>query len=83
MEENKEKQKPIDLSSPKSDQSTYIGRAKHFFKAANPLNDFATSAELQSAKDIVEQHKKVHIINLLISYNLGNLLVTKNCNRFS
>ena len=60
-QEKKEKETPIDLSSPKWDQSTYIGRAKHFFKAANPLNVFATSAELQTAKDIVEQHKKVFI----------------------
>ena len=72
MEEIKEKQQPIDLSSPKWDQSTYIGRAKHFFKAANPLNVFATSAELQTAKDIVEQHKKVYIINFVNSNNLGN-----------
>ena len=60
-QENKEKEIQIDLSSPKWDQSTYIGRAKHFFKAANPLNVFASSAELQTAKDIVEQHKKVSI----------------------
>ena len=74
MEEITEKQKPIDLSSPKWDQSTYIGRAKHFFKAANPLNVFATSAELQSAKDIVEQHKKVYTLNL---YNSINLVILK------
>ena len=58
-EENKENAVFIDLSSPKWDQSTYIGRAKHFFTATNPLNVFATSAELQTAKDIIEQHKKV------------------------
>ena len=59
-EENKENASSIDLGSPKWDQSTYIGRAKHFFTATNPLNVFATSAELQTAKDIIEQHKKVH-----------------------
>ena len=59
MEENKANENYIDLSSPKWDQSTYIGRAKHFFAATNPLNVFATSAELQTAKDVVEQHKKV------------------------
>ena len=58
-EENKGNGAIIDLSNPKWDQSTYIGRAKHFFTATNPLNVFATSAELQTAKDIIEQHKKV------------------------
>ena len=49
----------VDIDSPRWDQSTYIGRAKHFFTATNPLNVFATSADLQSAKDVVEQHRKV------------------------
>ena len=65
MEELKNKVNLIDLSKPKWDQSTYIGRAKHFFKAANPLNVFATSEELQTAKDIVEKHKKVYAFGLL------------------
>ena len=49
----------VDIDSPRWDQSTYIGRAKHFFTATNPLNVFATSADLQSAKDVIEQHRKV------------------------
>ena len=72
MDGNKEKEEYIDLSSPKWDQSTYIGRAKHFFAATNPLNVFATSAELQTAKDVVEQHKKV------VSMRWRNGLLVKN-----
>ena len=49
----------VDIDSPRWDQSTYIGRAKHFFTATNPLNVFACSADLQSAKDVIEQHRKV------------------------
>ena len=49
----------IDLDSPRWDQSTYAGRAKHFFAATNPMNVFATSAELQTASDIIEKHKQV------------------------
>ena len=49
----------VDIDSPRWDQSTYIGRAKHFFTATNPLNVFASSADLQSAKDVIEQHRKV------------------------
>ena len=51
----------VDIDSPRWDQSTYIGRAKHFFTATNPLNVFASSADLQSAKDVIEQHRKVKI----------------------
>ena len=69
-EENKENTMVINLDSPKWDQSTYIGRAKHFFTATNPLNVFATSAELQTAKDIVEQHKKVTISFCNIEFQL-------------
>ena len=72
MEEIKEKEKHIDLSSPKWDQSTYIGRAKHFFAATNPLNVFATSAELQTAKDVVEQHKKVSSLTSKASFLISN-----------
>ena len=49
----------VDIDSPRWDQSTYIGRAKHFFTATNPLNVFASSADLQSAKDVIEQQRKV------------------------
>ncbi|XP_048001704.1 sideroflexin-1-3 isoform X2 [Leguminivora glycinivorella] len=50
--------KPIDLSGSQYDQDTYIGRAKHFFKLTNPLNIFATSAQLDEAKQIVTEYKK-------------------------
>ena len=65
----------VDLDSPRWDQSTYIGRAKHFFTATNPLNVFATSAELQKAKDIVEQHKKVNISIAILDYNNVTFMV--------
>ena len=51
----------VNLDSPKWDQSTYIGRAKHFFAATNPLNVFATPSDLEHAKDIVERHRKVQL----------------------
>ena len=49
----------VNLDSPKWDQSTYVGRAKHFFAATNPLNVFATPTDLEHAKSIVESHRKV------------------------
>ena len=57
----------VDIDSPRWDQSTYIGRAKHFFTATNPLNVFASSADLQSAKDIIEQHRKVEIYGVCMN----------------
>ena len=57
----------VDVDSPRWDQSTYIGRAKHFFTATNPLNVFASSADLQSAKDVIEQHRKVEIYGVCIN----------------
>ena len=47
----------VDLSSPKWDQTTYLGRAKHFIAATNPLNVFASPSALAEAKVLVSRHK--------------------------
>ncbi|XP_053407857.1 sideroflexin-1-like [Mercenaria mercenaria] len=48
----------INLDEPRYDQSTFMGRAKHFFITTNPLNVLATGKQLDEAKDIVERYKK-------------------------
>ncbi|KAG5450061.1 Sideroflexin-1 [Clonorchis sinensis] len=47
----------INIDKPRYDQSTYIGRAKHFFITTNPLNILKSSSELDEAKSIVHKYK--------------------------
>lgn len=50
----------IDLTRPRYDQSTYIGRAKHFFAVCDPRTILASNAELEQAKAIVMAHRAGH-----------------------
>lgn len=45
----------INLDEPRYDQNTFEGRAKHFFITTNPLNLFASSADLDAAKKVVQR----------------------------
>lgn len=47
----------INLNEPRYDQSTYLGRAKHFAVTTNPLNVLSSSADLDKAKQLVEQYR--------------------------
>lgn len=48
----------INLEQPRWDQSTYWGRARHFFTTTNPMNLFATPSQLQAAKETVDKYRK-------------------------
>lgn len=47
----------INIDSPRYDQSTFEGRARHFFITTNPLNVLATDEELEKAKTIVDAYR--------------------------
>jgi hypothetical protein len=47
----------LDIETPRYDQSTFLGRARHFFITTNPLNVLASDAQLDRAKAIVESYR--------------------------
>lgn len=49
--------KRINIDSPRYDQSTFEGRAKHFFATTNPLNVLASDSDLEKAKEIVTSYR--------------------------
>jgi len=48
----------INLDAPRYDQSTYWGRARHFFITTNPLNLMSSPGQLTEAKDKVDRYRR-------------------------
>eukprot|EP01100_Stratorugosa_tubuloviscum_P004364 TRINITY_DN2090_c2_g1_i1.p1 TRINITY_DN2090_c2_g1~~TRINITY_DN2090_c2_g1_i1.p1 ORF type:complete len:333 (+),score=168.97 TRINITY_DN2090_c2_g1_i1:57-1055(+) len=47
----------VDLSKPRYDQNSYIGRAKHFFNVCDPTTVFASPKELEKAQELILAYK--------------------------
>ena len=47
----------VDLSRPRYNQSTFTGRAKHFFETTDPRNLLASHERLEAAATLVKQYK--------------------------
>lgn len=52
--------KRVNIDSPRYDQGTFEGRARHFFITTNPLNVLASDKELEKAKAIVDNYRSGH-----------------------
>ena len=47
----------LDITQPLWDQSTFVGRFKHFAFISNPLLSLASETELHAAKDLYQKYK--------------------------
>ncbi|KAI9143280.1 Tricarboxylate/iron carrier [Paraphysoderma sedebokerense] len=47
-----------DLSKPRYDQSTYLGRFRHFVEVTDPRTLFASESDLEKSKTLIENYKK-------------------------
>lgn len=62
MSDHKESVKfDINIDKPRYDQTTYVGRARHFFEVTNPLNLLVSSRTLEDAKSIVTRYRYIVI----------------------
>lgn len=46
------------LAKPRFDQSTYVGRVRHFIQVTSPLNLFVTGRGLEDAKTLIREYNQ-------------------------
>ncbi|XP_042816775.1 sideroflexin-3 isoform X2 [Panthera tigris] len=48
----------INIQEPRWDQSTFLGRARHFFTVTDPRNLLLSGAQLEASRNIVQNYRK-------------------------
>lgn len=48
----------VDLSKPRYDQGTFLGRYKHFRETASVFNAFASTKKVEHAKTLIDEYRK-------------------------
>jgi len=56
----------VNIEASRYDQSTYWGRATHFFITTNPLNLFASASALETSKEIVTKYRNGEKVGLTV-----------------
>lgn len=64
----------INLDVPRFDQSTFLGRAKHFFTVTDPRNVLRTAKELDDAKELLIQYRYNETVLFYIDFYLLEII---------
>ncbi|GAA5871128.1 hypothetical protein JCM1840_007599 [Sporobolomyces johnsonii] len=55
---NQAQQPPVDITQPRYDTKTYIGRLRHFASITSPLTLFASSTDLKNAQRLLQEYQQ-------------------------
>ncbi|GAA5916708.1 hypothetical protein JCM6882_005782 [Rhodosporidiobolus microsporus] len=53
-----QQQPPVDITQPRYDTKTYIGRLRHFAEITSPLTLFASSSDLKAAQQLLKEYQE-------------------------
>lgn len=74
----------INIKEPQWDQSTFMGRAQHFFTVTDPRNVLLPNEVLEDARVIVEDYRSTEGDNLHFTFGLLKpFLLYRGVNHFS
>lgn len=76
----------INIKEPRWNQSTFIGRASHFFTVTDPRNILLSGEQLENARKIVHDYRYLHVILKCSRHNIIKAIGSnghKNMKRYS